>query len=220
MRYAFIPKLSVCLLSGGALSLATAAAAFDPMDDLVSSAKQEINAKQAIKSGKDQVMNDPRRIKVEQGFWQFFQGKRNARPGETCTAVFWKGDQMISLSGPGGDYKGALLSFVAVQPKNGFPRPDKADEPRQIQVSLQQGSDPPAQVKVFNRTIGGGFSDELVFAVPTIDAAMAGMDDQLNFRIVYEGKAVFELAWHSAHAARQVLKRCLAGEQVNGREVP
>lgn len=194
-------------------------ATYDPMEDLVSSAKKEINAKEAIETSKARALNDPRRKKVETGYWQFFQGQRGARPGEFCTAVFWKADRMISISGPGGSYKGALLGFVAIEPPEGFPRPDDAKATQKVKVTLKQGADAPASVTAFNRTIGG-LADEIAFAVPTIDAALAGMEDRLAFSIEHEGKPVFALEWHSGVAAREMLKKCLKGESVEGRELP
>ncbi len=192
---------------------------YDPLDDLVSSAKQEIKASEAIAAGKQRVESDPRRKKMESGFWQFFQARRDAKPGESCTAVFWKGKQMISVMGPGGDYKGALLSFISVDPPEGFPRPNDARAVQKVKVTLTQGADAPATVTALNRTIGG-FSDEIQFPVPTIEAALAGMDDRLAFKIDHAGQRVFELEWHSAHAAREVLRRCLKGQKIDGQEVP
>lgn len=206
--------LALCCVGASAQS-----GAYDPMEDLVSSAKTEINAKAAIEQSKDRAQNDPRRKKIEAGHWQFFQGKRDAKPGEFCTAVFWKADRMISIAGPGGSYKGALLGFVAIEAHNGFPRPDDPTQTQKIKVTLKQGSDAPAAVTAFNGTIGS-LADEIKFAVPTIEAALAGMDDRLRFRIDHEGREVFDLEWHSGLAARDMLKRCLKGEDVNGKEVP
>jgi hypothetical protein len=208
--------LTLALASAGA---AAQSGAYDPMEDLVSSAKKEINAKDAIDRSKSRVLNDPRRKKMENGFWQFFQGKRDAKPGEYCMAVFWKGDHMISIAGPGGSYRGAMLGFTALAPKDGFPRPDDPKRVEKIKVSLTQGGDAPVNVTAFNRTIAG-LSDEINFAVPAIDAALAGMEDKLAFKIDHEGKQVFSLEWHSGHAARDMMKKCLKGENVDGKEVP
>lgn len=196
-----------------------AQAAYDPMEDLVSTARKEINAHQAIEASKARAAADPRRQKMAKGYWQFFQARRDARPGQFCTAVFWKDDRMITLSGPGGDYKGALLGFVAIEPKNGFPRPDDGTSTQKIQVTLTQGAGPPARVTAFNRTIGT-LADEIAFAVPSIEAALAGMEDEQRFLITHQGQPVFELAWHSGLKARTILRQCLAGEAVAGREVP
>ena len=194
------------------------AGSYDPLEDLVSTAKKEINAKGAIEQSKDRVLNNPRREKMEKGFWQFFQGKSGAKPGEFCTAVYWQKDQMISVLGPGGEYKGAMLGFIAVEPKPPFPRPNNPKEIQKVKVTLTQGADPSATVTAFNRTVAD-FADEIQFAVPTIDAALAGMEDKLNFRIEYEGSKIFELEWHSGLAARDMLRRCLKGENMDGKEV-
>lgn len=207
--------LALLLCSVGALAYAES---YDPMDDLVSTAKKEINAKEAIDASKDRVLNDPKRKKVEKGFWKIFQGKSGAKPGEFCTAVYWQNDKMIAVSGPGGEYRGAMLGFVALKPDRSFPRPDNPKERQKVKVTLTQGNDPPATVTAFNSTLAE-FSDQIQFPVPTIEAAMEGMEDKLNFRIDYEGKKIFELEWHSALAARDVLKKCLKGESVEGKEV-
>lgn len=212
-------RATLLLLMGCCAGMSAQAAAYDPLEDLVSSAKKEINAKDAIESSKKRVLNDPRRKKIEDGHWQFFQGKRSARPGESCTAVFWKADRMITIVGPGDNYKGAMLSFIAIEPPAGFPRPEDGKATEKVKVRLTQGADAPATVTAFNRTIGG-FGDEIAFAVPTIEAALAGMEDRLRFRIDFEGKEVFDLEWHSGRSARDMLKRCLSGERVDGLGLP
>jgi len=212
-------KASNAIVLALVFGVSVPAAAYDPMEDLVSTARKEINARDAIEASKTRTLNDPRRAKVEKGYWQFFQGRRDARPGEFCTAVFWKADRMISISGPGGSYRGALLGFVAIEPPAGFPRPDDAQATQKVKVTLKQGADAPASVTAFNRTIGG-LADEIAFAVPTIDAALAGMEDRLAFSIEHEGKPVFALEWHSGLAAREELRKCLKGERVEGRELP
>lgn len=216
--------LVVVALSGGVSALAQPfhpahAVNYDPMADLVSSAKKEINAQAAIDSAKKRARDDSRLPKLRDGHWVFLQGRGDAKPGEGCVAVFWKADQMISIVGPGAGYAGALLTFIAIEPKESFPRPDHASATQKVVVTLTQGRDAPARVTALNRTIGG-LADELIFAVPTIDAALAGMEDKLAFRIDHQGTQVFALEWHSGNAARAVLKRCLDGERTHGLEVP
>lgn len=201
-----------------ALAAASLAEPYDPLTDLVSTAKREINAKAAIDSSRDRLLNDPRRRKIEEGFWQFFQGKRTAKPGESCTAVFWKANAMIGIVGPGNGYKGALLSFIAIEPPAAFPRPRDQRATDKVQVTLQQGADVPGTVTALNRTIGG-FADELTLAVPSIEAALAGMEDRQRFRLKHRSEEVFDLEWHSGLAASSVLRRCLRGENVDGVEL-
>jgi hypothetical protein len=212
-------KRYVWLLAALSTSGMAQSASYDPMEDLVSSAKKEINAKEGIEAQKTRIQSDPRRKKIEAGYWQFFQAKADARPGDFCTAVFWRGTQMITLTGPGGAYKGALLAFVALDPPSGFPRPDDAKQVAKVKVSLTQGTDAPASVIALSRTIGG-FSDEIAFVVPSIEGLLAGIREKQAFKIDYEGKQVFALEWHSGLAARDQLARCLSGSPVNGREVP
>ena len=194
------------------------AGSYDPLEDLVSTAKKEINANEAIEQSKDRALNNPRAEKMKKGYWQFFQAKTGAKPGEFCMAVYWQMGRMISITGPGGDYRGAMLGFVAVEPKPPFPRPDNPKDIQKVKVTLTQGNDPSATVTALNRTVAE-FADEIQFPVPTIDAALAGMEDRLNFRIEYQGSNIFELEWHSGLAARDMMKKCLQGENVNGKEV-
>lgn len=213
-------RLLVCLLllSVVVAFAAAEAGSYDPLEDLVSTAKKEINAKEAIDKSQDRVLNSPRTEKMKKGYWQFFQGKSDAKPGEFCTAVYWQVDKMITVSGPGGDYRGAMLGFIAIEPQAPFPRPDNSKDVQKVKVTLTQGNDPPATITAFNLT-HAGFSDEIKFAVPTIEAAMAGMEDTLNFRVEYQGSNIFELEWHSGLAARDMLKKCLQGQNVDGKEV-
>lgn len=115
------------------------AGSYDPLEDLVSTAKKEINAHEAIEQSKDRALNNPRAEKMKKGYWQFFQAKSDAKPGEFCMAVYWQMGRMISITGPGGDYRGAMLGFVAVEPKPPFPRPDNPKDIQKVKVTLTQG---------------------------------------------------------------------------------
>jgi len=90
-----------------------------------------------------------------------------------------------------------------------FPRPPQS---RVIQVTLKQASDPPATVGAFNFNIGAWETPAIAFAVPTIEAAMQGMEDQLDFHLQHEGRDIGSIEWHSGLAARDQLKQCLAGK--------
>jgi hypothetical protein len=50
----------------------------------------------------------------------------------------------------------------------------------------------------------------IAFAVPTIEAALQGMEDQLDSHLQYEGKDIGSIEWHSGLAARDELKKRLA----------
>lgn len=192
--------------------------AYDPLADIVSTTKKEISVKGTVQEKKDELAS-PKVLKLQKGYWQFFQGKKDAKPGEFCTAIYLQSDKMITIMGPGGEYKGALLGFIAVEPPaDTFPRPDDEKGIQKVSVTLKQGNDSPVTIQAFNRTVVP-LTDELTFAVPTIKDALDNMEDKLRFQIDYEGKRVFDLEWHSGHAAREVLKRCLKGEDVSKEEI-
>lgn len=192
--------------------------AYDPLADIVSTTKKEISVEGTVQARKDEI-NSPEVKKLEKGYWQFFQGVENAKPGIACTAVYIQKDKMITIIGPGKEYKGALLGFIAIEPPDDtFPRPDDEKGIQKVSVTLKQGSERPVTIQAFNRTIVP-LTDELTFAVPTIKDALDNMEDKLRFQIDYEGKRIFDLEWHSGYAARDMLKRCLKGEDVSKQEV-
>jgi hypothetical protein len=206
------------LLSLFVTSVSADTGAYDPLADIVSTTKKEISVKGTVQEAKDELVS-PKALKLKKGYWQFFQGVKDPKPGEACTAVYMQDDKLITIIGPGKEYKGALLGFIAIEPPNDtFPRPDDEKGIQKVSVTLKQGSDNPVTIQAFNRTVVP-LTDELTFAVPTIKDALDNMEDKLRFQIDYEGKRAFDLEWHSGHAARDVLKRCLKGEDVSKQEV-
>ena len=51
----------------------------------------------------------------------------------------------------------------------------------------------------------------IVFAVPTIEALMGGMEDNWSFDVIYQGQSIASIEWHDGLKARDELKKCLAG---------
>ena len=49
----------------------------------------------------------------------------------------------------------------------------------------------------------------LVFAVPSMAAALGGMTDMLEFVIEIEGKKVFRMGWEDGLHARNALRKCV-----------
>lgn len=206
------------LLSLFVTSVSADTGVYDPLADIVSTTKKEISVKGTVQEAKDELVSS-KALKLKKGYWQFFQGVKDSKPGEACTAVYIQDDKLITIIGPGKEYKGALLGFIAIEPPNDtFPRPDDEKGIQKVSVTLKQGSDSPVTIQAFNRTVVP-LTDELTFAVPTIKDALDNMEDKLRFQIDYEGKRAFDLEWHSGHAARDVLKRCLKGEDVSKHEV-
>lgn len=99
---------------------------------------------------------------------------------------------------------GALLMFTGVN----IPKPRKF---REIAATLTQTGEAPAKVKVFNyaRDPRMGPFGTLVFAVPTMEAALAGMTDELEFAIAIDRKEVFRMAWKEGLMAGDELRKCV-----------
>lgn len=187
-------------------SAASPAGSFDVLGNIMDTTKKEINAKQAVDSSKEDFFKSEHHKKYNEGYWNYFQANSAAKPGEYCTAMFIKQDFAVAILGPGGDYQGALMIFTPLNGHESFPQ---SEQPRVIKVTLKQASDPPATVGVFNFSIGAWESPAVAFAVPTIDAAMQGMEEKLDFHLQYEGQSIGDIEWHSGVAARSELKKCL-----------
>ncbi len=205
------PKGMTVVGDGGSCSAdqaaaSSAAGSFDVLGNIMDTTKKEINAKQAVETSKKELLSSDARKKYEDGYWQHFQAFSGAKPGEYCAAMFARQGMSVTVLGPGGDYRGALMIFSALDDSE-FP---KSPQPTIIPVTLKQGGDPAATVRVFNFNIGQWQTPILAFAVPTIDAALQGMDDKLDFHLEHEGKAIGSIEWQGGLAARDALKRCLA----------
>lgn len=186
---------------------------FDVLGSVMDTTKKEINAKQAVDNSKKDFLNSKYTKLNKEGYWQFFQANSKAKKGEYCTAMFMKEGMGVSIIGPGGDYKGALMMFFSAHDNPAFPN---AKNMIQIPVTLKQGADAPVTVKALNYSIGSAWpTPVVVFAVPTIEAGMEGMDDKLDFHLQYGGKNIVDVEWHGGLAARDELKKCLAGKPFN-----
>ncbi|HZF69921.1 hypothetical protein [Sulfuricurvum sp.] len=199
--------LAMCLLFQGVFA---AEEAFDVLGSVMDTTKKELNVKQEMDKGNKAFEKSKYGRFYKEGYWQYFQGSSKAKKGEYCTAMFSKEGMSISIMGPGGDYKGALMMFGSLDDKNSaFPRSTSSSK---VTVTLKQGNDAPATVKAFNYTLGESQNPVIVFAVPTIEAAMDGMEDKLDFHLQYDGQNIGDIEWHSGNKAREELKKCLAGK--------
>jgi hypothetical protein len=176
---------------------------YDPMQERLNQAVGLMQV-MALSAGKlDSLTKDPRYQRYLNGGWDFFQGKQNAAPGEYCAAFFWKKDGFVRVSGPGGDYQGALLTFWGKD----IPRPQKLET---IKATLSQSSGSPQTVKVFNYMMPGDTYGAITFTVPTIEMALAAMNDVESFDIAIDGKSIAKVEWHSGLAARDKLRECVS----------
>jgi hypothetical protein len=182
------------------------------------SASAMLNLQQKVK-----LLQDPKYLKYISGSWNLFPTSRleGVKPGGYCVASFFKASMdpeakkapvMINLLGPGGNYKGALLTFAA----EGIPRPKTM---KTITVTLIQNNEPPATVKAFNYTMPKLPFGVIAFAVPTIDAALAGIEDVQSFDVKIDGKSVAKTMWHSGLKVKDEFRKCLNGKPYSVTEI-
>jgi hypothetical protein len=138
------------------------------------------------------------------GSWQFFQSREPAEPDEFCTAMYQSPKGMITLSGVDKSWEGGLLMFTGED----IPNPRRFGE---VKVTLTQSGDPPATVKAFNRARDPSMGPlgTVVLAVPTMEAALAGMTDEQEFALSVGGREVFRMAWKDGVKAAGELRKCL-----------
>jgi hypothetical protein len=186
---------------------ASPAGSFDVLGNIMDTTKKEINAKQELESSKDKLLASEHTKKFKNGYWEHFQANSDAKPGEYCTAMFVREGMSVAILGPGGKYRGALMMFMPVLDNPAFPT---SSQSRVLQISLKQANDPVVTVGAFNFAVGAWEGPAIAFAVPTIEAALEGMEEKLDFHLAFEGKDIGSIEWHSGIAARDTLKNCLA----------
>lgn len=137
------------------------------------------------------------------GFWQYFQSREPAEPGEFCTAMYQNPQGIITLMGADRSWDGALLMFTG----ENIPRPRRFGE---VTVTLTQSGDPTATIRAFNRAREPRMYDfgTLVIAVPEMEAALAGMTDEQEFVLSIRGREVFRMAWKDGLQAAYELRKC------------
>lgn len=114
------------------------------------------------------------------------------------------------MNGVDKSWEGGLLTFIG---KN-IPKPARFTE---ISATLTQAEGsppsegPPVTVKIFNAQASPAMGDygTLIFAVPSMKAALAGMSDKQGFAINIEGKEVFRMSWKEGSGARETLRNCM-----------
>ena len=185
---------------------------FDVLGSVMDTSKQEINARKTIDATKTDFKESKYYKLYTAGYWQFFQASSSAKKGEFCAAMFMKEGMSVTILGPGGSYKGALIMLANSKDNPAFP---SSPTPTKVLMSLKQGGDAAVTVNALNYTIGDLKVPVAVFAVPTVEAAITGMDDKLNFHLEHKGQKIVDVEWHGGHAARDELKKCLAGQAFN-----
>lgn len=150
------------------------------------------------------LRQDPVFMRYYNGFWDHYQARDNAGPGEFCAATFVNLDGSVTLSGFDRSWEGGLLMFVGTN----VPRPK---EFREVTATLTQNNDPSATVRIFNLPASAEMpgAGTLIFAVPSIKAALSGMENDQQFVISMENQEVFRMTWKDGKKARDDLRRCI-----------
>lgn len=184
-----------------------AAASYDPVLDAmirnVMTRQKLLAAEQARDAAIDQKMaSDPAFRRMQLGGWDFYQVDPKAGRGETCTAVWMKQGQLVSISGPGADYEGGMLTFWSKD----IPR---SADIRTITVTMKQSRYPAQTVKAVNYSMPDAAFGAVALTVPNIDKAIDTMLDVEQFELLVDGKTVANVGWNGGHDARERLRRCI-----------
>jgi hypothetical protein len=162
------------------------------------------------------LLNNPKFRDLFRGTWKFSPSEegldRTASTSiEHCSATFFKYNKLdtfgfITILGPAGDYQSASLIFWG----KGIPRPKNAEK---IKVTLTQSNEKPQTVEVMNLSISKeSYSNDtfgaIAFAVPTLEAALAGMEDKQSFDVAMNGKTLVKVEWNGGLVARDRLRQC------------
>lgn len=153
------------------------------------------------------LTQDPRYDRYINGGWDFFQDNQNPKKGEYCAAFFWKKESLIKVSGPGGEYQGAILTFWG----ENIPQPKKTET---IQVTLKQSTGEAQTVRVFNYKLPNYQYAAISFAIPSAQALFDNMLEKEHFIIEKDGKKIVEAEWQDGLKARDQLKNCATGNKI------
>jgi hypothetical protein len=151
------------------------------------------------------ILLDPDYIRYLTGKWRFLPSPKDGKKGEYCSAFFSREGVILTLSGPGGDYKGALLQFMSAA----IPRPKTQ---KVVQVTLTQNNVPPIKFKALNQSSPGLPFGSIIVPIKTMDALLTGMQDVQNLDLQMDGKSISKIDWHSGLAVRNELSKCLNGK--------
>jgi len=135
------------------------------------------------------LMRNPKFVKVRDGFWEY-----HSLGDQFRSAMFINSKGMISLHGPGGSYRGALLMLWGPN----IPIPAKISK---VLVTLKQGREVQT-LQAFNYGFPGveGWGT-LIFAVPSERALVDSIEDVQNFEASIADQVVFSSAWHHGKEA-------------------
>lgn len=162
--------------------------------------KQYLSAEQKAEKAKQEAL----RKKLEAGYWEPLDFGKKVKKGEFCGQLWINIDGMMSINGPGGSYKGALIVFSGPN----IPKPAK---PKQMKVTLRQTDSKDQTVSVFNQTHPKTKMGMIVFASPKIETVLDGLIDSASFEVISGSKSLVKISYKNGFLARDEIKKCLKG---------
>jgi hypothetical protein len=183
-------------------------ASYDPLQPMVESLRAVIKIQQQqlhqAAGEMRTLMNDPKFQKLRNGHWTSYQEGFPTVPGEKCAASFFNMDGMLSVAGLGGYKDPALLILTGKD----VPAPRRE---AQISATLHQSGERPQRVRVFNFKHPRTGLGTIAFAVPSLEAAVMGMDDKSEIAVEINKARIYSLTYHSGKKASASLARCAGG---------
>lgn len=148
---------------------------------------------------------DPVFMRLYEGYWDHYQARGDVEAGDFCTATYVNLKGSITLTGSDERWDGGLLMFVG----RDIPQPEAF---REITATLTQNDERPATVRIYNMPASPEMAGHgtLIFAVPSMADALAGMENEQEFAISIEGEEVFRMSWKGGSEARSTLRRCVS----------
>jgi hypothetical protein len=175
----------------------------DPIESRIGTIFSIVTALHSNFAEQERIMKSPKYQAYMRGGWEFFQGKNGEQPGESCAAMFWRKDVIFIISGPGRGNKDAYLTYFGKD----VPRPQSI---KTVNVTLTHNNSATKTVKAFNFKSPDSSFGSIGLAVPSIEAALAGMEDTGRYDLAMDGKSVANIEWYGGLAARDRLRKCLS----------
>jgi hypothetical protein len=152
----------------------------------------------------NELRKDPVLMRHVNGYWEHYQAREPAKPGEFCASTYTNLHGTITLNGVDDRWEGGLLTFIGKD----IPTPDAF---REITATLTQSGDRSVTVRIYNPPSSPEMKGlgTLIFAVPNMKAALSGMKKEQEFAISIDGREVFRMGWKDGIEARNSLRNCM-----------
>lgn len=183
---------------GGSNSGSSAQPSPDPLQSRIDSISSVTSALKGNLAEQERLIKSPKYQAYMRGGWEFSEGKN----GQSCSAMFWRKNSILTIFGPSENYKGSFVAFMGED----VPRPASVEK---IKVTLTQTDYPSQTTQAHNFKLPNASWGSIVLGFPTIEGALAAMKDTHRYDLAMEGKSVVNIEWYGGLAARDRLRKCL-----------